>query len=80
MHLVGMKKDLRYQCGIEDHRFGAHRPIALEAFPTCCVRPCDVCRALTLDCGGVRKADDLGDVACEAYRRAEISRVFGFDR
>jgi Ras family protein A len=42
LHLVGMKKDLRYQCFSEDHRMGTHQPMPLASFPTCCVSPTDV--------------------------------------
>ncbi|KAF7563336.1 hypothetical protein G7046_g805 [Stylonectria norvegica] len=40
LHLVGMKKDLRDQCFLEDHREGsAHSPSNLLAYQTCCVCP-----------------------------------------
>ncbi|CAM1510565.1 Fc.00g009000.m01.CDS01 [Cosmosporella sp. VM-42] len=40
LHLVGMKKDLRDQCFLEDHREGsACSPSGLMAYPTCCVCP-----------------------------------------
>ncbi|KAM0548132.1 hypothetical protein ACHAPJ_010053 [Fusarium lateritium] len=38
LYLVGLKKDLRDQCFLEDHRTGsAHSPSGFLAYPTCCV-------------------------------------------
>ncbi|RTE79810.1 hypothetical protein BHE90_005677 [Fusarium euwallaceae] len=38
LYLVGLKKDLRDQCFLEDHRTGsALSPSGLMAYPTCCV-------------------------------------------
>ncbi|KAF4984526.1 hypothetical protein FZEAL_302 [Fusarium zealandicum] len=38
LYLVGLKKDLRDQCFLEDHRAGAaHAPSGLFAYSTCCI-------------------------------------------
>lgn len=38
MYLLGLKKDLRDQCFLEDHQQGsAHTPVGDMAYPTCCV-------------------------------------------
>ncbi|KAJ4261687.1 hypothetical protein NW762_007125 [Fusarium torreyae] len=38
LYLVGLKKDLRDQCFLEDHQTGsAHSPSDFLAYPTCCV-------------------------------------------
>ncbi|KAF4970686.1 hypothetical protein FSARC_2317 [Fusarium sarcochroum] len=38
LYLVGLKKDLRDQCFLEDHQTGsAHAPSGLFVYPTCCI-------------------------------------------
>ncbi|KAF5024249.1 hypothetical protein F66182_3681 [Fusarium sp. NRRL 66182] len=42
LYLVGLKKDLRDQCFLEDHRTGsAHTPSGLLAYSTCCICPAE---------------------------------------
>lgn len=47
LYLVGLKKDLRDQCFLEDHRTGsALSPSGFMAYPTCCVCSSEVSLSL----------------------------------